>query len=400
MVINHKKIASLALYLFMFSINFEMLNLLGDTADFSVGRLTGYLYMVAFIFAKYSVNFEGIKHLLFSLIVFVVIITLSSALHLNSISLKIVDISLLQNIVLFFMLLIHERNDPGVIEKSIYPLVLGTAASSVFYLLAVGIEYEGGRLSLFGDNQNTIGMRMAISIVCIIYLLFMSEKRISMNRVIMILPITSMLPLMLETGSRVAFISFILMIIVLLVLYFIAKPIKRFIPLLFISAFGAYFAIPFFLSHDLIIDRLLASTEGDLSLRDDIWRSYIPYIWENPIIGYGYSGFEEIAIRVFGMLRSPHNVIIEIMLYGGIIGLLAFIYFLFQALYSGLRNYLLNKKSLGLVLMIAYFGQFISGQVLVTKVMWFILAFNCTLLLYKNRSKINLSKETPADGSV
>jgi O-antigen ligase len=390
MVINNTKIARAALYVFMFSINFEMFNLVGGAESLSIGRITGFLYFSVLIYLKYRLNIYRFKHLFYALIIFLVVIAVSSVLHLNHLSWKIIDISILQDIVLFFLLLIHERNNPGVLEKSLYAFVLGTVLLTVFYLFGIGIEITGGRLSLFGDNENTVGLRMGIASIVLIYSVFMTGKKISWKRYLMIVPVPLMLKVMLETGSRVSFISFVLMIAVMLAFYLMAHPVKRIMPTLIFVGIAFYLLIPYLFSNVVLIDRLWAAKEGNLAGREDIWPAYLHHVWQSPILGYGFSGFEEVGTHIFGFAFSPHNVIIEILLYGGLIALVAFGWFFFQVVFNGFRMYLSQKEYIGLVLMISYVGSFLSGQVLVTKLMWFILAFNCILLSHKRSNEKNL----------
>ena len=60
--------------------------------------------------------------------------------------------------------------------------------------------------------------------------------------------------------------------------------------------------------------------------RTEIWERYIPHIFEHPIFGIGEAGFNTLGqdlnlvdSRGYGL--SPHNVIIEVLLYTGFVGL-------------------------------------------------------------------------------
>jgi len=381
MISNRAKIARAALYLFMFSINFEVFNLLGDSGNFSVGRLTGYIYIAAFFYARYHINFQQFHQLRFSLFAFLGVITFSSLVNINHISSRIIDLSLLQNIFLFFLLLNHESYDPGVLKTSIYSFAFGTTILMVLYFYGIGVEYTGGRLSLFDDNENIIGIRMAISSIFLIYSIITLGEKLYFKKIIMALPIPFLIYVMIETSSRVAFISFSTMLLVMLVLYLLINPIKRFILVVMISGLVAYFLLPYIFSNDLLISRLLSSKDGDLAGRDNIWISYISFIWESPIFGYGFSGFDEVSTNIFGSLASPHNVIIEVLLYSGFVGLILYMWFNAQVIYRGVLKYSLKKEYLGLLLLIPYLGSILSAQVLTHKIMWFILAFNCISLL-------------------
>lgn len=389
MVINKTKIARAALYVFMFSINYEMFNLVGNSGSLSVGRITGFLYLGVLLYQRIRLDIYPFKNLLYPLILFFTAITVSSAVNLNPFSLQIFDVSIVQNVVLFFLLLIHERNDSGVLEKSLYSFALGTVLLGMFYLAGVGVEYTVGRLSLFGDNENIVGLRMCISSIIIIYSVLIYGKKLSWRALFLILPIPVLLSVMLKTGSRVAFISFVLMAAVLLFLYLRVASYKKVIITLMFASIGLYLFKLSVVSNVLLMDRLYVAEQGDLAGRQDIWHTYLKYLWQSPILGYGFSGFNELGRKAFGAHTSPHNVIIEIMLYGGFIALIAYGWFLFKVFYYGYRRFLSEKKYLGLLLMIPYIGSVISAQVMITKLMWFILAFNCISLSHvRMREKI------------
>ncbi len=392
MINNRSKIARFALYLFMFSINFEVFNLFGDSGALSVGRLTGFIYIGAFYYANYRVSLYQLNNLFISLIAFILLILVTSTFHINYLSDRIIDISLVQNIVLFFLLLNHEKYEPGVLKKSIYAFAFGSSLLGVFYIYGIGVEYTGGRLSLFEDNENAIGIRMAISSIYLINSFFALSKKFYFKKSLIVLPVPLLIIVMMGTSSRVAFISFCVMLLALLGFYFLIHPIKRLFPIVMISGLVAYFFIPFILSNDLLINRLLASKSGDLAGRGDIWLSYIPSIWKSPIFGYGFSGYEKISMNIFGQLVSPHNVIIEVLLYSGFAGFAFYMWFNAQVIFSAFRMYSIKKECLGLVLLIPYAGGVLSGQVLVTKLMWFILAFNCISLLNEKQFVPNVEE--------
>ena len=382
----------LALYLFMFSINFEMFNLLGESGSFSIGRLIGFLYILSMILVRYRFDFSGLSSLIYIIMAFFLVVTFSGIINLNETSSKIIDASLFQNIVLFFLFLVHERKDPGVLEKSLYAFALGTACLSAFYLFGIGIEYVGGRLSIFGDNENAVGLRGAISSAFLIYFVFISGRKMSWKSAVNIAFIGGLLLMMLETGSRVAFIAFVLMVVILLVTYLFVDPVKRVLPSLLYSVLVMFFLVPFLLSNNLILERLWAVGEGDISGRNDIWISYIPAIWRSPLIGYGYSGFEHMSIGIFGEIMSPHNVIIEVLLYGGFVALVIFMIFNFKVILSALSMCSIEKKYLGAVLLIPYIGLLSAGQMLDKKIMWFVLAFNCISLVHDFSAKKNIAE--------
>jgi len=374
----------------MFSLNFEMLNLMGNDAEFSVGRLSGYLYLAAIIFSKYRINLNGISHLLAPLVIILVIITASSALHLNVISSRIIDISLIQNIICYVLLLVHERNDPGVLEKGLLSFSIGSSVISILYLFGIGVEYSSEhRVSIFGDNENTIGLRMAISIIFLIYIIFMYRGISFRKSGIMIILFPAMLSFMINTGSRVSNVSFIFMFLLLITLYYMTDPLGNLWSVLVMIGLAIFIVMQLFLSNEMLLNRLVKAHDGNLAGRENIWPAFYAAIVESPFIGYGYSGYEEVSTNIFGGVLSPHNVIIEILLYGGGIALIMYIWFILKILFNSFYEYRLRKKYIGLVLMIAYIGAIATSHVLLVKIMWVILAFNSISICHNSSSEID-----------
>ena len=149
---------------------------------------------------------------------------------------------------------------------------------------------------------------------------------------------------MVETASRVAFVSFAVMMCAFLVLKLLINPVKNLLLVLSISILIVYFIFPYFLSQDILVNRIWASLNGDYAKRDDIWISYFPAIWNSIVFGYGFSGYEEKSMDIFGKIMSPHNVVIEVLLYGGIIALIFFILFNIQVFSNSIRMYLYKKE--------------------------------------------------------
>ncbi len=387
MVINDKKIARAVLYLFMFSLNFEMVNLAGVFGTLSIGRITGFIYIVTLIFVKYRFRIAGLVYLFYAIMAFIMVITASSVFCISNKYQKIIDISLIQNIILFFLLLHHERNDSGVLKKSFYAFALGSAVLCITHLFGIGVSSSAQRLTIFGDNQNLLGLRLSMSIVFLIYSALLSGKLVLWKRAALMLPVPFMLSLLLLTGSRVAFISLVLMLAVLLALYMFINPEIRLGSSLIYLGLALAFLVPALLSNDLMNERLLAAKGGDLADRENIWRSFLPAVWERLIIGYGYSGYEQVSESIFGKITSPHNVFIEVLLYGGVAALALFILFNVQILFSGINTYFKRNEYIGLVFLIPYAGVLISGQALDTKMMWYILAYNSISLLQENTAK-------------
>ena len=370
------KVQNIALYLFFFSINFEVWDPFNTGGFFSVSKLTGLIYFLTILpDIKQFLDTKFIKPVLIPVWLFFVLLTVISLLNINPISSSFFDFSIFQNLLLFWILINHERRVPGILTRGLFSFALGSIALSLFYNFGIGVEYTSGRVSLFGDNENTIGMRMSISVIIFLITSVQNPFRLKKIRFLLIAAIPLMLKLMAESGSRVAFISFVLMFTggVLLI-----KTKKTWYKVFVLVFGGILFAviIQYVLSSEVLMVRLLkASEEGDLAGRDIIWQKIIPLIKDNPIFGVGKTGYVAYSKQVFYEPSSPHNVIIEILSYTGIVGLIAYLLFVIRSFLFGLKAYKFRKKILPLLLLIPMAGYLLSGQILTNKLGWVIFGY-------------------------
>ena len=116
-----------------------------------------------------------------------------------------------------------------------------------------------------------------------------------------------------------------------------------------------------------------------------MWTKYLDLIKEHPILGVGFTGADQYALREFGQARSPHNVIIEVALYSGVLGLACFLVFLF-CLYRDAWLYRKKRNNLGpLITSMAIIGLVMSGQALGVKLFWTLAAYAISYSLVKPR---------------
>lgn len=366
-----------ALYIFFFSINFEVWDPLNTDNNFSISKLTGLIYFATILpNIKQFLDSSDIRPFLRIIWGFFGLLTVVSLVHINIDSYGFFNFSLFQNIILFWILINHDRRTPGIFERGMYSFALGSIVLSILYVFGIGIEYSSeGRISIFGDNENTIGIRMCISMLIIILLVFQNRLNISKTRYLLLAALPVMLKLLIETGSRVAIIAFVIMFVAV---GFLFKTKKTWYKALFftLTAVAFVFIIQYIMQSEVIMHRLIKSKEeGDFAGRDLIWRKLIPLIEEHPVFGVGLTGYTEYSKSVFGDYKSPHNVLIEILCYTGIIGLIAYLLFLYQVTKKAFIA-LRNKNILPLLLLIPVAGLILSGQILLTKIGWIIFAYS------------------------
>ena len=111
---------------------------------------------------------------------------------------------------------------------------------------------------------------------------------------------------------------------------------------------------------------------------------YGQLILEHPILGVGLSGGNYISILNFGIVKSVHNVILEVALYSGLFGLIPFLIFLYSIIRNNLLSYKKSQNILPILLSIPMLGMILSGQALGVKLFWTIAAYSMSYKNYNN----------------
>lgn len=186
--------------------------------------------------------------------------------------------------------------------------------------------YEGTEVYLLSTNYNQFGAIFVPAIFINLIALFSRKGKISS-----IIPLLSVcfLSVALE-GSVTASVGFALILIVAI---FVKNPklIKLGSISLFIGIilFFITFVIPFFSVLDIpIVSQIVESFGKDMtfSSRTRVWLYADFQISHSPIIGYGVCDKESYELLLSGFV-NPHNIILHILLNGGLVGFVIFVIF-------------------------------------------------------------------------
>lgn len=297
--------------------------------------------------------------------------------------------SIFMDWVLMYVLLLHSFIDNRVLDYCLYGFSFGAIVLSVLFYFGIGVEVntvkEGERFTMFGSNENVLGIIQSIS-VAIILNLFILKDRLNLHwmRFIFLIPMVLSATMIVATGSRTALL--IISIVFVVSILFYQTKIQNKVVIIFAGLAVAYFALQWFLisdstAHYRVIDFI---DESDTSGRTYIWQRYLAYFPEHPLLGVGSAGMLDLAIRsgvgtteVLGYKTalSPHNVLIEVLMETGLVGLfIMFVYWwkTFRCTFKSLRLY---HVSLPLVLIIPILLVLLSGQLLTEKYAWIIYAY-------------------------
>lgn len=380
------KFQNIALILFFFFLNFEVWDPLSTGGNFSIAKLFGYLYVISILSRlKYFLHIPKKAGALIRLpFIFYGLIVLINLININIHSADIFMFSMLQNIVLFWFIFNHERINPNIIEKGFISFALGSLTLAFFYFQGIGIEINTeGRVSIFGDNENIIGIRMVTSVFILTHLLL--QKQYKIRKIIKLIIACAYFPLialLLNTGSRVSFISLFIGLSLAFILYKSRNWFLK-IVILSIGIYASIFAYQAAMESEVLGMRLMNTIdEGHLAGRDEIWKSILPLIQDNWIVGVGWTGYVEYMIGIYGRVRSPHNVILEVLAYSGIIGLFLFLAFIIKSFIYSFIYYKNNKSLIPFLFIIPITGLLLSAQMLHFKLAWIILAYAASRKFY------------------
>lgn len=256
--------------------------------------------------------------------------------------------------ILVVLLLLCLENIEQVALKSLQGFAWGGFLLSLVALLS-NVTTSDGRL---GDEEffhpNTIGNHLAIISLCTIYLALQSSGRMKERRPYILIAFVLLFTL-LKSLSKTSILS----LLVAAVVYVLRSKIsvQQKINLVLLS--GGLIAVS---STTLIkyLDTYLNEQQGGEALttatgRTKIWEMTWNMIQENPIWGYGYQSYRDLADQIIPIrLVHPHNELLNIWFnlgaVGVILGLLTYISYYLLLRHASKAG--LPQEALGMALLI------------------------------------------------
>lgn len=373
-----KKVQKFSIYLFMFSLNFESIDLFNLDIDYLATKISiSLLLFFSLLNFKNSFTFKNFPDVIKIIVLYFLMLTANNFINQNVAYSTIIDVSFFLNVLVFIVLCNYSVIEKKIILKGLLVFSLSSFCLTILFLFGLGeISFIEGRFSIFGMNENGLGLALCISIIILISIVFDNKLFFNKGRFVLLILIPFLFVLLLQTGSRGALISLILGLGTYFFLNDKLKHIYKIITFLVILFF-MIIVWEFYLKDAFITTRLLESINNqDLSSRDLVWKSIFKTITDNPIFGIGETGYAQKMdnFSEYGV-ASPHNVFIEIFCYTGIVGLVVFLVFL-KNIFIGARKTFINKKGiLSIILLFPLANNLLSGQLLDVKLLWVILAF-------------------------
>ena len=370
------KIQRIALYLFFFSINFEMLTPINDNKYISIAKIFGLVYFISTLTQfKLFIKLDNVKYYLFPIVIFFGLDTLMELLNVNEIASQYFNFTILLNIIFLLIMINHERKDYMILEKGMLSFAFGTILLAILYNFRIGTTYFMGRLSMFGEDQNYIAARTSVGIIVLALAITQNRLKLGWYRFLFLLALPLMVKLLFETGSRLGFISLTMSFLIAIILYK-TENFPRKVMALTLGIISLFIVGIILFQSETLVNRLIDSKEtGNMAGRIEIWKTLIPIIKEHPIFGIGHNGYIFQTTEIYGNEISPHNVILEILCYTGIIGLILYLVFLFRIAMTSYLSYKRYNILLPLILLIPVAGMILSIQILTLKIGWIIFAY-------------------------
>ncbi|HPN96856.1 MAG TPA: O-antigen ligase family protein [Candidatus Moranbacteria bacterium] len=233
-----------------------------------------------------------------------------------------------------------------IILSSIIPATVGIiqlATGSYFF----EADSTLGRISGTLPHSNTFGSFLFVVLTVAMFAFFGTNiKKMRSSHIVLarILPFLILVPLLISTYSRTAWVGFAVSLAILAMM----KPIFR--P--FIAYFGAL-AISLMFIIEKTRERILGVFDrymfDSLYGRFDIWGMAIFEARKKIMTGYGIGSFEEVIRNVQGKETGnvyPHNDAIRFLLEGGILGLFGFFLYMSGALFYAAKSFLHYPKKI------------------------------------------------------
>lgn len=364
------------LLLLVFSVTFENWDPFKLVGTISITYMTSGLYILTWLpLLRKNFSFTPLKEYVFPLLFFALAGIVSTALHSNYAETleDLYNERVLQLIILMFLIAAHLANDPKLIILVLNTYVLSILTMYLLYNAGVGVDFEKGRLQLFGENPNLLGMKAVIALLIVLAQLINSKYSI-LRLVISVLVIVPLFSLIIFSASRGALASVFLGIGVMVFTMNISLGKK--IILGVIGTIGSFLLFEMVMqANPLFKSRILRTIETGDTGRNALWEAAIEIFQNNPIIGVGTPGLLPEMFRYSGRFIDPHNTFLYVLVTTGIIGFFFYCLFIWRLTKNLYRKYLTSREVVYIVIyLVVLFNMSKAGGGIGKILFWFFFA--------------------------
>lgn len=393
------KFRQILIFLLGLSIPFNNLGISVAGRSTSIGLFVTAMYFISMF--QYVKKIHSLQkyygRVIWNILLYIILFTFINMVNWVGYNTPIFPFSLFMCYFMFLLLLKHGLVDRKSLPICLYGIAFGGVLMSILYHFGIGVTIDiDERLVMFGENSNMLGIYMGLSSIIILTdFILRDDLKLAQHRFWFILCFIPIVNLLFATGSRTAFLIFAVSVLTIIIFY---PTRSKFGKLLFMAtgmAVSMYAFLQLEKSNSVLFQRLLNTIEeGNVSGRDHIASALIPFIEKSPIWGYGQTGYVDVAqqalqkISIIGGVTygySPHNVILEILLYCGFMGLLFWLFFWIRIFKQSYYLLIKRKLIMSTLLLVPIIACIFSGQLLTAKWAYVLFAYIMSEYYYSQK---------------
>ena len=356
------------LFIVLFSFIFERVFPFLDNMSYSKLVILVYLAMLSLQQNFYIAFFSRVNKIVVLLLILFLLTNIFNGGLLISQDIKSLDFSFLFNILFLWVLLTHEKLDPGILNSSLFFYVIGYLILVLFYFFGYYDILSNGRVYIGGSLPNNLALNGVYAVSFLLLFLERVKKKSFLLMLSIFFAVILFTMLIASTGSRSGFLS--LLMVFLIYLIFARRNMK-----LIMLSISIIIILVFYENFSVIVERFSSFlSSGEIGGRRHTIDFSLNLISSNFIFGVGREQFDLLSNSVFGYSPSPHNVLLEVFLYGGVFAFLCLVSIIFKLIQISYKSYKLSNSYSYVILIPPLMFQALSGQIFNSKVVFLVLA--------------------------
>ena len=167
-------IQNLIIYLYFISIHFDQANLFGLGIDFLASKITITLFIIVSVLDfRHFYSFNKLQRYFLPIVIYFLLLTIRSFFNQSSYYPTYFELTTFLQILIFILLSNHSKTEENILLKGLLAFSISLAILSFFESFGIKLDvYEQGRFSVFGENTNEMGLRLCISLLVLLAVIF------------------------------------------------------------------------------------------------------------------------------------------------------------------------------------------------------------------------------------
>jgi O-antigen ligase len=324
----------IALCFFVFTIPFELYSPLAEGS--SLLAISGIIYVSSTAFERWR-DFNIRPLLIFFIPLYLLyfhLLIMSLFFSEPNSSTSPFNYEFTKGVIIFSLVAIDLMGNRRLQRWSLISYVISMALLSFLVLQGMGTTAFFARVSILGYNPNQLGDMNAFAIVCVLSIWSTDKELYGAKRYLLFLLIPLFLAVIGVTGSRASLVGVVAAAIVFGLL--VGRSFKTKIYAMVMTLAVGFTALTFMADSE-VMKRFDLAKDDELGGRLDIWSATMDRYWAHPIFGVGETGYvttnrDPRLQENIGLVTDTHNMFLYILICGGALGLLLFLWFLFNVM--------------------------------------------------------------------